>query len=762
MKKKAIGLLAVFGVYTAAIFWPNEQAGLVMYYLSALFMAVLLIGILIDIRPFLKDKTYWWFVLAVILCQGIATSIATVRELLLGLHPDSFLGDFFLAGIPISLIVSVWYVSFKEKDIKNILKRTVGATALIISFAYFMYLICFSGIATIDQFIESDWVIRIFLGLDLILVVSVVLSYFRASVRAVKRRYVVIKSLGMLAYTLADMIYLVLVDEAYITWGGILDLLWTIGIGLMVLSVFYEARDEVLVRQQIPGKRDYTTLLVNILGILALVIVASLNTTTEYKILVTLFLVIGLMYMTQIDVYLQKHHLQNINGLLEEQMDQINQLNNELVVTNKKLEDTAKVDFLTQLGNRRFLEIEMDALLQANHTAESPGFTLLAVDLNRFKSINDWYGHPVGDAVIVAIARCLERAVPSDCIVTRQGGDEFTVLVPNLYHKAAIEPIVQAILDEATGPMVIAGHAFDMALSMGVARYPIDGSDKDVLMKSVDIAMYEAKKLGDNYVVFAKPTQGEAISRKKEIEHLLKEIHYAETFLVDYEPEIDLEKAGVLSGFTLGFGWEHPRLGYITADEILTIAEESGDVMPLSRWLLEEGIRFIVAWNRQYKVALKVSIPLSAKYFFSKNFSRDLETLVEKYAAEGSWLGVELREEVFLKAGDDMAARLTYLKQCGIQRVLGDFGTGCIALKYLSPLYFDKVKIHCDGLMAQHQAIKQLMDLVGIDVIITGIITQEQMERMQNATYYKLQGPYFKNLLTDCQVNAYIKENGYA
>jgi diguanylate cyclase (GGDEF)-like protein/PAS domain S-box-containing protein len=357
----------------------------------------------------------------------------------------------------------------------------------------------------------------------------------------------------------------------------------------------------------------------------------------------------------------------------------------------RHIEFLAHHDALTGLANRavmesRFEQAMAEAVRAGTHVA------LMFLDLDSFKTINDSLGHPVGDALLKEVALRLGRFARASDIVGRQGGDEFLIVFTGLCDDADVTLAADRLAQDFKAPFEVDGHHIATSFSIGIAVYPRDGTDFPTLLKKADIAMYQAKAAGrDTYRLFGEHMDVAALGRHR-IRNALPQAIERSEFKLHFQPQTDLASGRVVGAEAL-LRWVHPELGFLPPVEFIPIAEESGLIVPIGEWVLDEACRQAVAWQVPGRAPLSVAVNISAVQFARG----DLEDTVRRaLAASGlapQLLELELTESVLIRNVDSVLATVTRLKRLGVTLSIDDFGTGYSSLTYLKRFAVDKLKI---------------------------------------------------------------------
>ncbi len=343
-------------------------------------------------------------------------------------------------------------------------------------------------------------------------------------------------------------------------------------------------------------------------------------------------------------------------------------------------------DVLTGLPNRTYFRQSLDqAILQVGRTGGA--IAVLCLDLDRFKGVNDTLGHPVGDALLKAIGTMVSEVAP-DGLVSRLGGDEYAVIVSGQFDADRPRVLAQSILDMMRQPVVADGHHIATAVSIGIAIGPADGKDADELLKNADLALYLAKEDGRGVFRFFEPALDAAARWRRQVELDLREAIRAGQFVLNYQPVFDL-KADRIGGFEALVRWHHPERGIVPPAEFIPIAEDTGLIIAIGEWVMQEACRQAMHWPEHIRVAVNVS-PLQFR-------NSGLQAIILQALAHSGLapdrLEIEITESVFLDGEGPVIALLHTLRAMGIRVALDDFGTGYSSLSYLRSFPFDKIKI---------------------------------------------------------------------
>jgi diguanylate cyclase (GGDEF)-like protein/PAS domain S-box-containing protein len=412
----------------------------------------------------------------------------------------------------------------------------------------------------------------------------------------------------------------------------------------------------------------------------------------------------------------------------------------------KQLEFLAHHDMLTSLPNRLLLRDRFEqAVAQADR--DHSGVAVLFLDLDNFKEVNDSLGHNYGDTLLVRVVARLRACLRDADTISRQGGDEFVVLLPNLRDLASIGNIAQHIVDAFAEPFEIENYSLNTTFSIGISMYPDDGREFDKLLKNADTALYQAKDSGrDTYRFFSEKMNLDA----QEQLHLQGQLRNAvknREFLLHYQPQIDIGSGRIVGAEAL-VRWQHPEHGLIPPGKFIPLAERSGLVVPMGEWVLIEACRQARRWHDSGSPLL-MAVNLSALQFKRGNLLDTVASALKLSGLPAQYLELELTESILLQDVEVAISTLHSLKEMGVKLSIDDFGTGYSSLSYLKRLAVDKLKIDQsfvrdlgEGMdsAAIVKAIIQLGHTLQLTVIAEGVETDAQLAFLRDNGCDEAQG----------------------
>ena len=399
-------------------------------------------------------------------------------------------------------------------------------------------------------------------------------------------------------------------------------------------------------------------------------------------------------------------------------------------------------DALTDLPNRIMLRKRLEEALLRVKRGET--CAVLCLDLDRFKTINDTLGHPVGDAMLVAVANKLRELVRETDTVARLGGDEFAIVQCSLKQPSDATALADRILRALAEPQEVEGHLIGGGISIGIALAPGDGVDPDHLLKSADLALYRAKTEGRGRYCYFEPEMDAMLQKRRLLELDLRVALAAREFELYYQPIIDIDRDDVC-GFEALLRWHSPQRGMVSPVDFIPLAEEIGLIVDIGAWVLETACREAVNWPEHIKVAVNVS----AAQFKSFALVDAVQSALHRSGLRPQRLEIEITESIMITDSKHACEVLYRLKDLGLSISMDDFGTGYSSLGYLRSFPFDKIKIDrsfvqglgdaadCNAIV---QAVMGICDSLGIVATAEGVETEHQMTLLRSRNCHQAQG----------------------
>lgn len=422
----------------------------------------------------------------------------------------------------------------------------------------------------------------------------------------------------------------------------------------------------------------------------------------------------------------------------------------------RQIHDLAYFDSLTGLPNRKQLLDALEETIQKSFRTSEPGI-LIYLDLDRFKTINDSLGHNIGDLLLKSVASRLTEALdPMQCCA-RIGGDEFVIIAPNMNLEQA-EPFILNLLDITSTPYTIESHHLYCSVSAGLAIFPTANSSPLDLLRQADTALYRAKAQGSNTHVWYEPEMQNQVSSYLSIEKGLHDALNLNQFELFYQPQVnDLEQT---IGAEALIRWRHPEKGLLSPFVFIQIAEETGQIIPIGNWIIEQACMQLAFWQNNQQLPKhfnRLAINISPMQFEQKDFVKQIVSTLNRHGVSPHDIELELTENMLLDNIDHCAQKMAQLKQTGFAIAIDDFGTGYSSLKYLKLLDLDVLKIDRSFITDLHkeksdEAIVDTMIIMakrlGLDVIAEGVEQAEELARLKELGCKHFQGYFFDKPLT--------------
>ena len=437
----------------------------------------------------------------------------------------------------------------------------------------------------------------------------------------------------------------------------------------------------------------------------------------------------------------------------------------EIIDSQEKANFLAYHDSLTKLPNRVKLEENLEYSISFAARNNSNLFVLF-IDLDRFKNINDTLGHGVGDKLLVIVANRIRKVLRETDTLARMGGDEFIVVLDSSVNKKSAGYVCEKILDVIKELITIDNNTLTTSGSIGVAMYPDDGKDITTLIKNADTAMYHAKKLGkDTYQYYDKQLSLD-VHEQLNIEQALKDVIEKEELFLNYQAQYELKTKKVIA-FEALVRWEHPQLGFISPEKFIAIAELTGDIIEIGKFIFETACRDFTEFKKINKELKYIAINISSIQFRDKNFVNDIFYIISKLGLDPQEIEIEITERHIIEFSENNMETINNLRELGFRFSIDDFGTGYSSLSYLTKLPIDVIKVDksfIDGTPNDNnnvqisKAIVALSKSLGYKVIAEGIEYIEQEEYLKTLDCELGQGFLFSKPLSFDNAVAFLKK----
>jgi diguanylate cyclase (GGDEF)-like protein/PAS domain S-box-containing protein len=437
--------------------------------------------------------------------------------------------------------------------------------------------------------------------------------------------------------------------------------------------------------------------------------------------------------------------------------------------TERTIHYMAHHDALTGLPNRRLMQDRLNQAIMAARRKQRH-VAVLFLDLDRFKVVNDTLGHDTGDFILKDVARRLVSCVREVDTVSREGGDEFVVILPDLERPEHARVVADKMIKELARPVEIGGHEIHVTPSIGISHYPNDATDVQQLLKHADNAMYQAKDAGRNTVRFFTNDLNFLLSKRLEVEGRLRKAMENEEFFLRYQPQVDVP-SGRIIGMEALIRWNDPQRGEVYPKDFIFVAEELGLIVPIGEWVFRSACMQLRQWQDEGLPIINVSINISARQFMSRRLVATLLSIVRETGADPRHLELEITETMIMRNLEQSIETLTQLRAVGMQVAVDDFGVGYSSLNQLTRLPASSMKIDRSFIMnlpgdedsgSITEAIIAMAKRLKLRVIAEGVETGAQLEFLRDNNCEAYQGYLFSRPVTAPEATAMLKAQGAA
>jgi diguanylate cyclase (GGDEF)-like protein len=453
-----------------------------------------------------------------------------------------------------------------------------------------------------------------------------------------------------------------------------------------------------------------------------------------------------------------------------EQFDAINQLKNaqmEILKSNGKIERLAYYDSLTGLPNRMMLVDRLQQAIDLAKRIEKP-IGMFFLDLDGFKMVNDTLGHSKGDELLKAVAARLTNLVRESDTVARMGGDEFIIMVQNLENADHFQTIADKIIVAFRQSFELNHQEVYVTASVGMAVYPADGETHETLIKNADLAMYKAKEKGKNQAVFCTAIMKDIIKENMKLSNGLYRSLERNELEVYYQPQISFNTKKIV-GLEALLRWHHPEFGLVLPGKFIPLAELTGLINPIGKWVLHAVCMQNKAWQEAGLPPIRIAVNLSVIQFQNPDIVSQIKDILEETKLSPRYLELEITESIAMKDMANVVQVLNVFQEMGIYISIDDFGTEFSSLKYLKHLPINRIKIPMPFIQGinvdeRDEAITKtiivLAKNMGMDIIAEGVETQEQESFLAQRMCDSMQGFYYYKPMPAKEIEVLLRTNG--
>ncbi|MFC7686959.1 EAL domain-containing protein [Ureibacillus sp. GCM10028918] len=431
--------------------------------------------------------------------------------------------------------------------------------------------------------------------------------------------------------------------------------------------------------------------------------------------------------------------------------------------TKERIKYLAFHDHLTGLPNRRIFEEKVSNALENSKQTEH-NFSILFIDLDRFKNINDTYGHNIGDELLIEVSKRLRKCVKETDVITRLGGDEFTILIENSTVEIA-RRVADRIVDVFEEKFILEKIQCYITPSIGITVYPTHGKNVSELLKYADGAMYQSKKEGGNQYSFYNSSVEHTNNERFTLEYHLRKALENNEFSLHYQPKINLSTNKIVGAEAL-IRWNNSELGMVQPDKFISIAEETGLIIPIGDWVIRKACEQLIYWKEEGLNECTIAVNLSIRQLYKPNFISQVKKIIDETGINPSLLELEVTESMTIDV--EIAKKiLDELKTLGVKLSIDDFGTGYCSFNYLKHFPFNNVKIDRSFVNdithnTQSETLVKIIILmaktIGFKVVAEGVETQEQIEILRKLNCDEVQGYFFSKPLPPLEFERYFEQ----
>lgn len=705
-------------------------------------------------------STNWKFLCAALFVWGTSDLLWSVMDILPGGNPEgSPLLMYAYSGFNLLVLASFVYVVVRRQERLSTSQFIIDTLAIFASNLAFLWFVIFRDNSSALLYQDHAAVSSLICVLADVLIFTFALSVMLSNEQSKVPLFLKLLFVGTLAFVFIDVTYVYAFLNGLYTTHSLIDL------GYILAMFFYGL--SACVYLDSPGQLSDIRLgsisqrkILYRSGVL-LVIPLVATVTGQVSVMDALFFLLIVLTHQTVSLFIRRIKQDEME--LEEKSRQTERLEaliadrtRELKIMNQTLENLLKKDAITGQYNRKFFLEKVDEWISAgqqtivDERCESVKIWLLILDFDRFKSVNDTYGHDVGDQTLRITAKRLDALSNERTVFARLGGDEFGVVCQRCAAER-IEPLIQRIHEIVSEPVKIGLFTIHVTLSIGISSWPNDAKSRSDLMRHADIAMYLSKRQRGGCSSFFDSLANAGVERNHQIDLALSKCPFEREFSVVYQPQFAVGGRRLVGMEALA-RWNSREFGTIPPDEFIPIAEENGVILPLSDWVMEKSLRQIASWNKKYGTSCRMGINVSPVQLDDDTFLQRLELLLTETGASPQWVNLEFTERSAMKDESFIVNIFNKLSSLGIVSSMDDFGTGYSSLSYLKRFNIDYLKIAkqlIDGIATNEteeeivQAIIMMATALGLRTIAEGVEEESQLRKLEALGCDEIQGYYF-------------------
>ncbi len=761
--KKSTGylLLALMGLCLGAYAVTEAAApgglGYILSPLSALLAGAVTVTTFLVVKVAGRLRVVWLLFGLGCFCWAAADAVLAVYALGFGVVAEEYPVVMVLYGCTNLFLLSsvVFFVGahFKRWNRAKLLLDAVSLTGVCV---YAMWVLAYGrSPMLIDMLLQNGVISALPIVADFLVIMGAALWFLSAKNGPVPL-YVVLAMLSVASFSLVDLVYWQVSYEGGYYPGSVLDVLamaslmvgaagGTLRLGSVVITPIPTGmpgrKTERLIKEGILLLLPLLAMLVS--GFVVVELVVYLVAVVIYK-SVSVNFEAGI--RRELQLRQEKKTNQELSQVVEQNTMDLMLKNEELQRKNEELLLVSSNDMLTSLFNRRYimdkLQISLDQLKAGQYVA------LLYIDLDRFKVINDMYGHEMGDKVLVEISSRLKQFSCGHVMLARMGGDEFVMVLTGLAEIREAAEYAAKIIEQCGQNIYVGDYVFSPSMCIGISLYPLDAEDVGTMLKNADIALYHAKEQGTGrFAVFSRMIRQKS-QRRNTIEMLLRSDDITSEFTLHYQPQFSIPDQKLIAAEAL-LRWKSPQLGNVPPAEFIPIAEETDRINHIGLWVLGQATAQIAQWNSRFGGGLVMGVNISPKQLNSSRLMEKLQNLSDSSGFNPAWLDIEITESAALEDDYRLSQIFHLFKAIGMSVSIDDFGAGYSSIMSLKQYSFDRIKIAkplIDSITASDRnehivrALVLLARSIGMKTIAEGVETTAQLYRLAAIGCDQIQG----------------------
>lgn len=747
----------VYIIYIFSALFDSDALGNILSPVITFIAFLILFKIFLINNKRKYERLVWLSYSLACLIWAIADTIWAIYAFVPGLDPEN--SQLIVSLYPITnLFLTAAMLLYGIRVFKkwNMIQLIIDATAIGLCSFLFLWIVFLNKSAVMFEVIIQEGLgSTISIVLNVIILIGIAIWYI--SIRKGKvPMYLIIMSAGISSFVITDIYYYYVYFKGLYIPNTAIDVVYMAAFLLLAFGGLASQIDEF--KQLTPGKENCSNVGFKRRGII-LLIAPTLVIMAEGIVLYDLinFLVIILLHEV-LSVYVQasinsemllKKEVEmnrRLEDIINSRTKEIVEKSEELERKNKELDFLSNQDTLTSLYNRRYFTKSLKEEIQTIKPGET--IAILYIDVDRFKIINDTYGHPIGDQLLIELSERLKQFNRDNSILARLGGDEFVLGLHGSFEYKDMEQMAADIIKKCSEKIEIGHYIFHVGLSIGISIYPLDAHCDNTLMKNADIAMYQAKAAGRGRYISFNSAFTDLINRKNHIELLLRKANLDKEFEVFYQPQFGIPDKRLIGAEAL-LRWNKSSEGFISPAEFIPVAEEIDYINSIGQWVMHQAINKASSWNNLYSMDLKIGINVSPKQLDNKDFINKLKKEMKDNNILAQWIDIEITESIAIEGEYRIAQIESIFKGVGVSISVDDFGTGYSSLSYLKFLPFERIKIAkplIDAIATDHydlqivKAIIMLAKSINLKTIAEGVETQEQLDILIELGCDEIQG----------------------